>query len=107
MTYREKLLDPRWQKKRLQIFERDEWTCLSCGSKDENLQVHHVVYAKRDPWDYADQLLQTLCWKCHQERQVISEKAANALRIAIKDLPTERMEKRANEIIATALKEVG
>jgi hypothetical protein len=27
-TYSEKLRDPRWQKKRLQIFERDEFMCV-------------------------------------------------------------------------------
>lgn len=34
--YKEKLKDPRWQKKRLQIFERDDWCCQKCGDEREN-----------------------------------------------------------------------
>ncbi len=30
MTYAEQLKDPRWQKRRLEILQRDEWRCL-CG----------------------------------------------------------------------------
>jgi len=30
-TYGEKLKDPRWQKKRLGLLEKADWTCLFCG----------------------------------------------------------------------------
>jgi len=67
-TYAEKLKDPRWQKRRLEIMNRDEWACLYCGTTTENLQVHHRVYYKgRDPWDYGSSDLLTLCWKCHKK----------------------------------------
>jgi hypothetical protein len=65
-TYSDKLKDPRWQKKRLEIFERDDWTCQRCGDKDQALVVHHRNYKPDyDPWDYSDDCLVTLCQPCH------------------------------------------
>jgi len=65
MDYFEKLKDPRWQKKRLQIFERDNWTCLNCGATDKTLTVHHTNYQGKDPWETEDKYLKTLCEDCH------------------------------------------
>lgn len=67
-TYRQKLLDPRWQKKRLQVLERDNWTCRMCGATEKTLHVHHVHYSKMSegPWDYEDSSLVTLCGDCHE-----------------------------------------
>lgn len=66
-------LDPRWQKKRLEILERDEFSCQHCGDKDSTLHVHHTSYAKNlwdneennTPWGYPSIILITLCDKCH------------------------------------------
>ena len=67
MTYSEKLKDPRWQKRRLEILERDNWTCRECGVKNKTLNVHHRWYAKRvDIWDAEDACLVALCDDCHQ-----------------------------------------
>lgn len=69
MTYSEKLRDPRWQKKRLKILERDGFACVSCesGLQDgKTLHVHHKRYAN-NPWDVADDDLETLCEACHAE----------------------------------------
>lgn len=69
MTYSEKLKDPRWQKKRLEIFERDHFTCQECSASSESLNVHHRYYTpKADPWDYAYEALVTLCEACHKRR---------------------------------------
>lgn len=72
-TYYQKLKDPRWQRRRLQIFERDEFKCRSCGCGiDESpesvqLHVHHLRYEKNtDPWDYPSGDLLTLCNDCHE-----------------------------------------
>lgn len=66
MTYIEKLKDPRWQKKRLKILERDGFKCVMCGCETETLHVHHKFYLKnKDPWDYDDKYLTTLCEACH------------------------------------------
>lgn len=67
MTYSEKLKDPRWQKLRLEILNRDEWTCQYCGAKDKTLHVHHYAYPKSgNPWDADGGDLNTLCEDCHE-----------------------------------------
>ena len=65
-AYKQKLLDPRWQKKRLEILERDGWTGQMCGSKEKTLHVHHVRYQSGDPWETDSDLLLTSCWECHE-----------------------------------------
>lgn len=69
MTYYEQLKDPRWQKKRLQIFQRDKWTCQSCFTANGNtLHVHHGYYEKgKMAWEYEDETLHTVCEDCHEE----------------------------------------
>lgn len=65
--YYEKLKDPRWQKKRLEILERDGWECRACGEKENTLNIHHVFYLPgKDPWDIPPGLLITFCEKCHK-----------------------------------------
>ena len=66
-SYAEKLKDPRWQKKRLRVLDRDGWTCQVCWETEETLHVHHLKYAKSgNPWDSPMKDLQTLCEDCHQ-----------------------------------------
>jgi len=66
MTYAEKLKDPRWQKKRLDIMNRDDWKCNGCNRKDITLHVHHKEYINgRKPWEYDDDNFMTLCESCH------------------------------------------
>lgn len=68
MTYSEKLQDPRWQKKRLEIMSRDDFRCIKCSSKTNTLTVHHFYYISgRMPWEYPDQSMVTLCRQCHVE----------------------------------------
>ena len=67
-TYSEKLKDPRWQKKRLEIMERDGWACSFCGDKESTLHIHHIEYKPYgDPWEYPNHLMFTLCESCHAE----------------------------------------
>lgn len=67
MNYSEKLKDPRWQKKRLEILERDKWACAVCGEKEKTLHVHHLFYfPKKEPWEIENGFLLTLCKDCHQ-----------------------------------------
>jgi len=66
--YQEKLKDPRWQKKRLEIFDRDGWACMKCGHKDKPLNIHHLCYLPHtEPWDYNNELLKSLCDDCHKK----------------------------------------
>lgn len=65
-TYSEKLRDPRWQRKRLEIMNRDKFTCRHCGDEHNELQVHHrKYYSGLAPWEYHGSDLVTLCKKCH------------------------------------------
>lgn len=80
MTYRQKLTDPRWQKKRLRIFERDSWTCVSCDREDLPLHVHHIDYTKGlNPWDYPDNNLITYCEVCHNTEHLIGTQISESL----------------------------
>jgi hypothetical protein len=65
-TYREKLKDPRWQRKRLEVLNRDKWSCRWCREKNETLHVHHLRY-RGEPWEAADEDLITLCESCHTD----------------------------------------
>lgn len=66
-TYWELLRDPRWQRKRLEIMERDDFKCRECGDGTTTLNVHHSYYAKsHKPWEYEDDSLRTLCEPCHE-----------------------------------------
>lgn len=65
MTYAEKLKDPRWQKKRLEILNRDGWSCQFCGNTKSTLHVHHKAYQGNNPWETDDDLLEVLCEDCH------------------------------------------
>ncbi len=63
-TYYEQLKDPRWQRKRLEILNRDNFTCQNCGDNDRELHVHHCKYGKT-PLDIDDEFLITYCFECH------------------------------------------
>lgn len=65
-TYSEKLRDPRWQKMRLLVMERDGFRCRQCNAKDKTLNVHHLIYEKgKEPWECGPEVLVTLCEDCH------------------------------------------
>lgn len=68
MTYSEKLKDPRWQRKRLEILQRDSFTCCLCSDQSTELHVHHKRYERNTaPWDYEDSNYSTLCKVCHEK----------------------------------------
>jgi len=67
-NYSELLKDPRWQKKRLEIMERDKFLCSYCWKGDKTLHVHHLLYfSGRKPWEYDGRHLVTVCEDCHQQ----------------------------------------
>ncbi len=61
------LRDPRWQKRRLEIFQRDGWQCQACDNGLEDgveFHVHHLRYEGL-PWEAPDEALSTRCAGCH------------------------------------------
>jgi len=72
--YNSQYLDPRWQKKRLKILERDDWRCQICGNDEITLHVHHRLYIQnKSIWDYPDHLLITLCESCHESEKEMKD----------------------------------
>ena len=84
-TYAKKLLDPRWQKKRLEILNRDEWMCQRCGSETRTLHIHHIHYESCDPWETDNKFLITICETCHQhETELIKTIPVPFLKVFLK-----------------------
>lgn len=65
MNYSEKLKHPKWQKKRLEILNRDNFTCVLCGDTETELHVHHLKYTGNNPENAPNEDLETLCKDCH------------------------------------------
>lgn len=102
--YKKQYLDPRWQRKRLFILERDDWRCQCCYSKENTLNVHHRIYINdKDLWDYPDNLLITLCVDCHKSEKEDMQKSLSELNLQMKKkfLSDEVMD------IAIGIKEIG
>ena len=76
ITYSQKLRDPRWQKLRLKVFERDCWKCRNgkCQSPEHTpLAVHHKCYRPDcEPWDYPLTNFITLCERCHDHEHSLA-----------------------------------
>jgi hypothetical protein len=86
-AYSDKLKDPRWQKKRLEIFQRDDWQCQLCFSREHTLVVHHRWYESGyEPWDYPDDCLVTLCENCHEQATSDMAKADEYLALIRRNL---------------------
>lgn len=79
-SYFEKLKNPRWQKKRLKVMERDDWSCRECHRSDVTLNVHHRFYRRgAAPWEYQMDWLETLCEDCHEHREKAIESLHDSL----------------------------
>ena len=58
---------PKWQKKRLEVLQRDDFTCQKCGDAETELHVHHRTYHRgRKVWETPIDDLVTLCKPCHK-----------------------------------------
>jgi 5-methylcytosine-specific restriction endonuclease McrA len=107
-TYQEQLRDPRWQRKRLEIFKASNFKCedADCGDDTRELNVHHSAYLKGVPvWDHPDELLHCLCRECHQERQSVEESLKIEMMKRLRKVPIERLKKVFFNVLDEALKE--
>ncbi len=65
-AYSELLRNPLWQRKRLEVMQRDGFACVNCKDAVSTLNVHHCYYKwPNKPWEYPDESLLTLCESCH------------------------------------------
>lgn len=78
--YFKQLTHPKWQAKRLRIFERDGFECRGCGDSSTTLNVHHVIYRKvENVWDYEDSDLITFCELCHADVTYLKKVVKNQI----------------------------
>jgi len=95
MSYSDLLKDPRWQRKRLEVFEAAKWKCQRCGAGDKQLHVHHRKYiAGRKPWEYPMDRLLCLCENCHNKAHAI---ISSTRPLSIAEQISE-LERRAGEL---------
>lgn len=80
MTYFQQIKHPNWQRKRLEVLEENNFECINCGAKDQELHVHHPYYRKGAMvWEYESSELQCLCHKCHKDAHELDERIKKAL----------------------------
>lgn len=90
-TYSEKLKDPRWQKKRLEVLQRDNFTCTLCSDAETELHIHHKEYIYgNEVWNYENDNFQSLCKDCHLLVESIKEDNLTVL-ISIKTHISEKV----------------
>ena len=66
MTYKEQLQRPEWQRKRLEIMQRDDFRCCLCHDNTKQLHIHHVYYDNTlKVWEYDNEAMVTVCEDCH------------------------------------------
>ena len=94
---------PKWKRKRQQIFKRDHYRCTCCGN-NHNLIVHHTYYFGdfRNPWEYPDKSLLTLCKDCHKQYHEFHEneirKAKKIIRVVFHNKKAKK-QKKTNRLL--------
>lgn len=82
-NYSDKLKNPIWQKKRLEILQLRGFKCELCSCETKELHVHHRFYIKgRNVWEYDNDVFQVLCCDCHEKEHKKKEIAAKNLALS-------------------------
>jgi len=77
LKYYDQYYSVNWQRLRLSIYERDNWTCRICGNHCEGkksnnyknrIQCHHII-PYRISQDNSSENLITLCARCHKNEE--------------------------------------
>lgn len=103
IQYKDKLKDSRWLAKRQAILARDSFRCVICGSNN-GLNVHHSAYIYgREPWEYDNKYLVTLCHECHAKlhgKYAVKQTYVDGMKIIFyRALLNDRNGLSANELI--------
>ena len=107
MTYREKLKDPRWQRRRLEVMQAANWRCQHCGRGSTELHAHHALYIKdREPWEYPDKLLVCLCGDCHGEWHSAWDSLVGSLAVLMAHVPGKRVAAVFQHFASEAVKDI-
>lgn len=89
LSYSEQLKHPNWQRKRLEVLNAHNFSCVECGCRDCTLHVHHKQYLKgRMAWEYELDNFETLCEECHKEaheRKDLLDRVVSRLPSSIQD----------------------
>lgn len=85
IDYLKQYKNPKWQKIRLEILQRDNFACQICGEDESELHVHHrnYIYGK-NVWEYEYTDLITLCNECHQQEKLVMKDVLNQFVLGIK-----------------------
>jgi 5-methylcytosine-specific restriction endonuclease McrA len=69
ISWSEQYKHPNWQRMRLFIFNRDNFTCQICNNHHRLLHVHHTKYFQNKfIWEIDQSTLVTLCEVCHSRK---------------------------------------
>ena len=81
-NYSDKLKNPKWQKKRLEILNLHGFKCEKCGCEDKELHVHHRFYIKgREVWQYDNDVFQVLCCDCHEKEHIKEKESVRVVEV--------------------------
>jgi len=98
-AYAEKLKDPRWQRKRLEVLSRTDFKCENCGDGETTLHVHHSFYERgREPWEYDAETLRSYCADCHETWHEAKANAESALRLFCSRMTPDQMVEFSNRL---------
>jgi len=88
LSWSERLRDPRWQRKRLEVMQRADFCCEVCRNATKTLNVHHGFYDRNlEPWEYPDSSLKCLCEEHHRQMQgVLTEISRELAQLYLGDL---------------------
>jgi len=111
IPYKDKLKDPRWQKKRLEVLSENNFTCQYCGDTETTLHVHHLCYNSEtyNPWDVDNTALLCICENCHtiEHLQGLSEFDKELIK-AVKDMAViySGRDWPVNQFVQTVVKKI-
>lgn len=81
---------------RITVFERDNYTCQTCGVRGGRLQAHHIFGYKQFPekrWDLQNGI--TLCESCHKKTNNYGSKGRDSNSCEVKSTTDRHGDSRA------------